>query len=113
MVVAPNTNVVRKGVVIRSTTNLGRGYKSTKNPKGGYWKPSIVTQGTFDHRNGYYVKPNKVAFKSLDFKKNVDLDAHVIMFNSVVKANVIFFEKYVINVFSYTLKNMTSYWCHN
>jgi len=35
------------------------------------------------------------------------------MFNSVVKANVKTFEEYIINVFSYTLRNTTLEWCHN
>ncbi len=35
------------------------------------------------------------------------------MFNYVVKANVKTSEKYIINVFSYTLKDTTLDWCHN
>jgi hypothetical protein len=54
-----------------------------------------------------------VAFKYLDFKKDVDLDAHVRLFNSIVKANVKTFEEYIINAFSYTLRDTTSNWCHN
>jgi len=59
------------------------------------------------------VRANKVAFKYPNFKKDVDLDAHVRMFNFVVKANVKTFEKYIISAFSYTFKDMTSDWCHN
>jgi hypothetical protein len=47
------------------------------NPKGGYQKPFIVTVPIFNHRNDHYVRPNKVALKYLDFKKNVDPYAHV------------------------------------
>jgi hypothetical protein len=43
------------------------------------------------------VRPNKVALKYLDLKKDVDLDAHVKMFNSTVKENAKKFEKYIIN----------------
>jgi hypothetical protein len=54
-----------------------------------------------------------VALKYPDFKKDVDPNVHVRMFNSVVKANAKTFEEYIINVFSYTLRDTTSYWCHN
>jgi len=59
-----------------------------------------------DHKNGHYVRPNRVAFKYLDFKKDVDPDAHVKVFNSLVKANAETSKEYIINVFSYTLKDM-------
>jgi hypothetical protein len=35
------------------------------------------------------------------------------VFNFAVKANVEIFEEYIINVFSYTLKDITSYTGHN
>jgi hypothetical protein len=35
------------------------------------------------------------------------------MFNFVIKANVETFEEYIINAFSYTLKDTTLDWCHN
>ncbi len=54
-----------------------------------------------------------VILKYLDFKKNVDLDVHVRMFNYVVKKNAETSEEYIINVFSYTLKNISLDWCHN
>jgi len=54
-----------------------------------------------------------VAFKYPDFKKDVDLDVHVKVFNSIVKVNVKTSEKFIINVFSYTLRDITSDWCHN
>jgi hypothetical protein len=92
-----------------------RGYKSANamNPRGGYWKPYVVTAQILDHKDGHYVRPNKVALKYLDFKKYVNLDAHVKMFNYVVKENVKTFEEYIINVFSYTLRDTTSDLCHN
>jgi hypothetical protein len=71
---------------VNKTTNwplmnsmVARRYRSANvmNPRGGYWEPFAVTTSIHDHRNGHYVRPNKVAFKYLDFKKNVDLDAHV------------------------------------
>jgi hypothetical protein len=67
-----------------------RGYRNTysEDPKGGHQEPSIITQGTSDHINGNFMKPNMVAFKYPDFKKDVDLDAHVRVFNFVVKVNV-------------------------
>jgi hypothetical protein len=54
-----------------------------------------------------------VVLKYPDFKKDIDLNAHVKMFNFVVKANVETFKEYIINVFSYMLRDMTSDWCHN
>jgi hypothetical protein len=50
------------------------GYRSANvmNPRGGNRKPSIVTIPILDHKDGHYVKPNKVAFKYPDFKKDVD-----------------------------------------
>jgi hypothetical protein len=46
-----------------------------------------------------------VAFKYPNFKKDVDLDVHVKVFNSIVKVNVKTSEKFIINVFSYTLRD--------
>jgi hypothetical protein len=54
-----------------------------------------------------------LALKYLDFKKDVDLDAHVKVFNSAIKANAKSSEEYIINVFSYMLRDMASKWCHN
>jgi hypothetical protein len=65
-----------------------------------------MTAPILDHKNGHYVRPNRVAFKYLDFKKDVDPDAHVKMFNSLVKANAETSKEYIINVFNYTLKDM-------
>ncbi len=81
--------------------------------RGGYRKPIIVTTPILNHRDGHYVRPNKVVLKYLDFKKDVDPDAHVKMFNFAVKSNVETFEKYIINTFRYMLIDMTLDWCHN
>ncbi len=48
-----------------------------------------------------------------NYKKNVDLDVHVKVFNVIVRTNGKTYEKYIINAFSYTLRKMASYWCHN
>jgi len=92
-----------------------RRYKSTyaKNLKVRYQKPSVIIVGILDHRNGHSIKLNRVALKYLDFKTNVDLNVHVRMFNSLVKANVETSEEYIINVFSYMLRDTTLDWCHN
>jgi hypothetical protein len=68
---------------------VAKRYKNVNatNPKGGYQKPFVVTIPILVHGDGHYVKPNKVAFKYLDFKKNVDLNVHVKVFNFIVKAN--------------------------
>jgi len=54
-----------------------------------------------------------VALKYPDFKKDVDPDAHVKVLNFVVKKNVETFEKNIINVFMYMLRDITLDWCHN
>ncbi len=52
------------------------------------------------------MRPNRVAFKYPNFKKDVDPNIHVRMFNSIMKANVGTSEEYIINVFSYTLRDI-------
>jgi hypothetical protein len=48
-----------------------------------------------------------MSLKYLDFKKNVDPNAHVRVFNSVVKINAETSEEYIINAFGYMLKDIT------
>jgi hypothetical protein len=43
------------------------------NLRGGCQKPFVVIALILHHQDGHYVRPNKVAFKCLDFKKDVDL----------------------------------------
>jgi hypothetical protein len=64
-------------------------YKSAyvMHPKGGYQEPIVVTTPILNHRYSHYVKPNKVILKYPDFKKHIDVDAHVKMFNFVIKEN--------------------------
>jgi hypothetical protein len=66
-----------------------RRYKSTDvaHPKGGYQEPITITIPIFYHKDGHYVRPNMVVLKYLDFKKDVDLNVHVRVLNSVVKTN--------------------------
>jgi hypothetical protein len=73
-----------------------RGYKSVDvvHPRGGYWEPFAIIAPILDHKVGHYVRPNMVTFKYHDFKKDVDLDVHVRVFNFVVKANVHFWRAY-------------------
>jgi hypothetical protein len=47
-----------------------------------------------------------VAFTYFNFKKDVNLETHVKMFNSIVKANEFFFEEYIINAFNYMLRDL-------
>jgi hypothetical protein len=88
---------------------VARGYKSEDvvNPRGGYWKPFDVIASILDHRDGHYVGLNKVAFKYLDFKKDVNLDVQVRVFNSVIKANVETSKECIINAFNYMLTELT------
>jgi hypothetical protein len=78
---------------------VARRYKitSARNLKGGYRKPFSVIIGITNNRNGHFLRPNRVAFKYLDFKKNVDPDVHVKVFNFVMKENVETSKEYIIN----------------
>jgi hypothetical protein len=53
-----------------SSMDVGR-YKSVNvmNLRGGYQEPYVIIAPILDHRNGHYVRPNRVAFKYPDFKK--------------------------------------------
>jgi hypothetical protein len=62
-----------------------------------------MTQGIFNQKNGHFVKPYRVAFKYPNFKKNVNPNVHVRMFNFAKT-----FEEYIINAFSYTLRDTAS-----
>jgi hypothetical protein len=55
------------------------GYKSANvmNLRKGYGKPSILIAQILDHKIGHYVRPNKVALKYLDLKKDANPDAHL------------------------------------
>jgi hypothetical protein len=90
-------------------------YKNTDatNSKKGYWQPSLIIAPILDHINGYYVRPNKVALKYPNFKKDVDLNLHVRIFNFAIKANVKTSKEYNINLFNYMLRDTTLDWCHN
>ncbi len=68
---------------------VARRYKSANvvHPRGGYQEPFDIAIPTFDHKYGHYVRPNRVVLKYFDFKKNVNLDAHIKVFNSAVKEN--------------------------
>ncbi len=81
---------------------------SARNLGGGYGEPFVVAIGIINNRNGHSVGPNMVALKYLDFKKDVDLDAHVRVFYIIMKANVKTCKEYIINVCSYMLKDTTS-----
>jgi hypothetical protein len=52
-----------------------------------YHELIVVNALFFYHKDGHYVRPNKVALKYLDLKKNVDPNVHVKMFISVIKEN--------------------------
>jgi hypothetical protein len=76
-------------------------------PRRGYWKPFAIIAPILDHKDGHYVKLNMVTLKYRNLKKNVDPNVHVRVFNSIIKANAKTFEEYIINAFSYTLRNTT------
>jgi hypothetical protein len=92
-----------------SSMAVGR-YRSANvtNPKGGYQKPYVISVPILDHKYGHYVRPKRVAFKYPNFKKDVDPNAHVKVFNFVVKPNVKTSEKYIINASNYMLRDVAS-----
>jgi hypothetical protein len=84
-----------------------KGCKSAVHLRGGYGEPIDVTMPSFDHRDGHYVRPNRVALKYLNFKKDIDPSAHVKVFNAKT------FEEYIINALNYMLKDTASNRCHS
>jgi hypothetical protein len=58
------------------------------NPIGWYQELFVVNVQILDYKIGHYVRPNKVAFKYLDLKRNVNPNAHVRVFNFTIKANI-------------------------
>jgi hypothetical protein len=62
---------------------------------------------------GSVAKPHRSALKYPYHKKDAYLDFHVRMFHTFIRGNGETYEKYIINAFNYTLRNMTLYWCHN
>jgi hypothetical protein len=85
------------------------GYKSADvmNPRGGYQEPSAVIAQMSDHKSGHYVKLNRVALKYFDLKNDANPYAHVKVFNFAIKANGETSKEYIINAFSYMLKDTT------
>jgi hypothetical protein len=80
----------------------------TVHSKGEYREPIVIILPILNHKNGHDVKPNKVALKYPDFKKDINPNyVHVKMFNFVIKANAKTSLNYIINAFSSTLKDMT------
>jgi hypothetical protein len=79
-----------------------RGYRSADatNPRGGYQEPSIVIAQIPNHKICHSFWPNKVVLKYHNFKKDVDLNVHVKVFNSTIKTNAKTFKIYIINAFS-------------
>jgi hypothetical protein len=45
-----------------------RGYINVDamNPRGGHQETYAITAQIFDHKNGHYVRPNRIAFKYFD-----------------------------------------------
>jgi hypothetical protein len=55
-----------------------RRHKNTnvKSPRGGYWEPYVEIIEIPNNRNGHSIRPNMVALKYSNFKKDVDLKNH-------------------------------------
>jgi hypothetical protein len=56
---------------------------------------------------GLVAKPYRSTLKYQNYKKDVDPNVHVRMFQVVVKANGETLQEFIINTFNYTLKEMT------
>jgi len=108
MIMAIHGNMIVDGPLMSS---MAIGRSKTANvvhSKGRHQEPIIIIAPIFDHRDGHYVKPNMIVLKYLDFKKDVDLNVHVKVFNYAIKANAKTSEEYIIDAFSYTLRDTTS-----
>jgi hypothetical protein len=58
-------------------------------------------------------RPYQSTLKYLDDNKYANPNAHVRVFNVIVRENGETFEEYLTNAFFYTLRKTTSNWCHN
>jgi hypothetical protein len=59
------------------------------------------------------VTPYLSTLKYLHYNKDADQYVHVKLFQAIVRANGKTSKEYIINAFNYTLRKMTSDWCHN
>jgi len=64
-------------------------------------------------KNNHSNRMNKVPLKYPNYKKHVNLNAHIKMFNFAMKVNGKTSGEYIINAFRYMLRDTPSYWCHN
>jgi hypothetical protein len=58
-------------------------------------------------------RPYRLALKYLDYKKDAYPNVHMRVFNTTIKTIGETYEEYIINAFSYTLKNMALNWYNN
>jgi hypothetical protein len=64
-------------------------------------KPFILTAEIHNHKNGHFIRPNRVTLNYLDFKKNVNLNVHVKLFNFVMKANENTSKEYILEYITF------------
>jgi len=62
---------------------------------------------------GSVAKPYRSTLKYPYYKKNTNPNAHVRIFEAIVRANRKTSKEYIVNVFNYILKEMILNWCHN
>jgi hypothetical protein len=58
-------------------------------------------------------KPYHWPFNYLEYVKYFDPNVHVRIFKVVIRANSETYDAKIVNVFSFTLRNMMSDWCNN
>jgi hypothetical protein len=75
--------------------------------------PFTGVVGITNIKNNQSNRMNNVPLIYPNYKKDVDLNAHVKMFNFAMKVNGKTSREYIINAFRYMLRDITSYWCHN
>jgi len=71
--------------------------------------PFTGVVGITNIKNNHSSRLNKVPLKYPSYKKDVDLNAHIKMFNFTMKVNGKTFGEYIINAFRYMLRDTTSY----
>jgi hypothetical protein len=60
-----------------------------------------------------YLKPFRQALNYLEYEKKSNPNAHVQIFEAIIKANGEMINEKIVNIFNFTLKDNASNWCNN
>jgi hypothetical protein len=69
--------------------------------------------GITNIKNNHSNRLNNIPLKYPNYKKDVNLNVHIKMFNFAMKVNGKTSGEYIINSFRYMLRDTTLYRCHN